>query len=207
MDHDALATTRRSYDRIAARFLEQTRDRSALRVWHDAFAAALPQGGLVADVGSGPGCDAAELRKRGLRVVCADLSLGMLRAGLEEFPGARVQADARGLPFADGALDGVWANASLLHLGPDEAARALREIRRALRPAGAAHVSLKQGRGASLDSERYGEPRFFQYWDGAALDAALAAAGLRVARAGLDETPRATWLVRLVTRERPGGRG
>lgn len=193
---ERIERTRRSYDRVAGRFLENTRDRSAVSPWLERFAERLGPGARVLDVGSGPGCDSAELRRLGLRPVSLDLSLGMLRTGLAELPGAKVQADARRLPVSERAVDGVWANASLLHLAPAEAAAALREARRVLRPRGLLHLSVKSGTGSEWESERYGEPRWFQYWGAAELDALLAEAGFEVVASWASSTPRADWLVR-----------
>ena len=112
---DHVVRTRHTYDSVASDFLANTRDRSVIREWLDRFARLLSAQALVLDVGSGPGCDSVELRKRGLRTISVDLSLGMLRAGLREFPGPRVQADVRALPFPSASVAGVWANACLLH--------------------------------------------------------------------------------------------
>lgn len=161
---DQTTVTRRTYDRVAGRFLQNTRDRSAMRPRIDGFAASLPAEALVLDLGAGPGCDSAELRARGLCVVSTDLSLGMLRAGLARYPGPRVQADLRQLPFSDACVPGVWANACLLHLSPDGAVAALHEIRRVLSTGGVVHISVKFGTGGEWESDRYGEPRWFQYW-------------------------------------------
>jgi ubiquinone/menaquinone biosynthesis C-methylase UbiE len=154
---------------------------------------------LVLDLGAGPGCDSEELRKRGLEAVSVDLSLGMLRAGVREFPGPRVQSDLRRLPFPSCSVYGVWANASLLHLSKAEASSALREIRRVLRPSGVLHVSVKRGSGAEWESERYGRPRWFQYWSEPELDAALQAVGFDVNAAWVDKTTLDTWLIRLAS--------
>lgn len=83
-------------------------------------------GQQLLDVGSGPGQYHAALR--GIRVVSLDLSLGML----ERARGARVQADAQALPFADGSFDRVMANHVLYHLS--DMGRGLRELRRVARP-------------------------------------------------------------------------
>jgi len=197
---DRITRTRATYDAIADRFLERSRDRSSMHAKLDRFAAALPPAALVLDVGAGPGFDSMQLRARGLRAIVVDLSIGMLRAGLRDFPGERVQADARRLPFCSASARGVWANASLLHLSPSEVAMALGEMHRVLSAGGVLHVSVKQGDGAGWKSDRYGEPRWFQYWTESQLDAALRAAGFRSEGAWLDETPRASWLVRLVRR-------
>ena len=161
MDESSLRT-RETYDAIGARFIENARNRARTGPWLDRFAAGLSPGSIVVDVGAGPGMDAEALRQRGLRVVGIDFSMGMLRSGVAEFPGARVQGDARRLPFASGVASGVWANASLLHLKSADAAPALREARRILRPGGLLHVSLKHGTGSETETARYGLPRFFQ---------------------------------------------
>ena len=196
---DPVSRTRDTYDAIATEFLRNTRDRSELRGWLDRFASSLPAGVLVLDLGAGPGCDSEELRKRGLEAVSVDLSLGMLRAGVREFPGPRVQSDLRRLPFPSCSVYGVWANASLLHLSKAEASSALREIRRVIRPSGVLHVSVKRGSGAEWESERYGRPRWFQYWSEPELDAALQAVGFDVNAAWVDKTTLDTWLIRLAS--------
>jgi ubiquinone/menaquinone biosynthesis C-methylase UbiE len=194
--NERVGRTRQTYDRIAARFLENTRDRSVMSPWLERFARWLPAGATVVDLGAGPGCDSAELRRLGLRPIALDLSLGMLRAGLREFPGPRVQADARRLPLRDGSVAGVWANASLLHLSPEETIAAMLEVRRVLSAPGLLHVSVKSGSGAAWESERYGEPRWFQYWSGEQLDVLLTMAGFQVVGSWSNSTPRADWLVR-----------
>lgn len=188
--------TRRSYDEVAEPFLESTRDRSVVARWLDAFAGRLGSGAPVLDLGAGPGADSAALGRLGLRPVCLDLSLGMLRAGAAEFPGPRVQGDARRLPLRSGCVHGVWANASLLHLPPDEAAQALRESGRVLWSRGLLHVSVKSGEGSEWESRRYGAPRWFQYWSAADLDALLADTDFEVVDSWANSTPRADWLVR-----------
>jgi ubiquinone/menaquinone biosynthesis C-methylase UbiE len=199
---DRVSKTHDTYDAIAAQFLQNARDRSVMHGWLDRFASSLPAGTLVLDLGAGPGVDSAELRKRGFEAISVDLSLGMLRSGVGEFPGPRVQSDLRCLPFPSHSVWGVWASASLLHLSKAEASLALREIRRVLRSSGILYLSVKQGAGTEWESERYGRPRWFQYWSGPELDAALRAAGFCVDAAQVDETTRATWLIRLASVER-----
>jgi SAM-dependent methyltransferase len=190
--------TRATYDAIAERFLERTRDRSGFADQFDRFAAHVGPGGLVLDVGAGPGGDAAELRRRGLRAVALDLSLGMLRSGRRDHPGPRVQADMARLPLRAVAA-GLWVNASLLHVERQRVPAVLRELRRVLVAPAILHVSVKLGGGAGWETERYGEahPRWFTYWTPEALDRELAAAGFRILEAAQREGTRDTWLVRL----------
>lgn len=195
-ESDDRGRTQESYDVIAAAFHERTRDSTRGRPWLDRFAAVLRPGSLVADVGSGPGRDTAELRARGLRAFCLDRSIGMLRAGLGEFPAERIRADVRALPLRSASVDGVWANASLLHLSADDLSSALREIRRVIVATGQLHLSVKHGDGVEWESEQYDRPRFFQYWRGADLDAALHESGFAICASAFEPSRTADWLIR-----------
>jgi len=193
--------TTQSYDLVAAEYLETTRDFSRGLEWVERFAAAVAPGALVADLGSGPGRDTFRPRAHGLDAFCLDLSLGMLRAGREEYPASRVQASMLRLPLRSASLAGVWANASLLHLSIAELRRALNEIHRVLAPAGHVHLTVKLGEGSEWETTRYDEPRWFQYWTGADLDRELHDAGFAPVHASEEDSTSSTWLVRLCRAE------
>lgn len=185
-----------SYDSVARTFLETTRDRGLDEAWLRSFASDLAPGARVIDLGSGPGRDAVALRDLGLRPICLDLSIGMLRAGFDEYPCARIQADYCLLPLRASSVAGIWANASLLHVPPRDLALAFDEISRVLEPRGQLFLSLKQGIGDEVESARYGRPRWFQYWSAADLDHAIEHAGFEIHASSEDRTPTNTWLVR-----------
>jgi SAM-dependent methyltransferase len=187
----------RTYDEVAREYLENTSARSRLDVYRRRFAERLATRALVLDVGCGPGGDSLELRALGLGVVGLDLSLGMLRATPLARRGPRVQADMLELPVADARVDGVWANACLLHLAPELFARALAELHRVLVPGGIVYCSVKAGDGGAWETERYGRPRWFWYWSAPELDAAWAEAGFRTLGAWEMET-RERWHMRLL---------
>lgn len=95
----------------------------------------------VLELGCGPGHfwrETRDLRPPAWRVVCTDLSPGMVaeaRRELNSEAGLRfAAADAQALPFPDGCFDLVLANFMLYHV-PDRP-RALAEVRRVLRPGG-----------------------------------------------------------------------
>jgi SAM-dependent methyltransferase len=195
---DRLERTRRSYDRLATRYRERRRDRSAMVGFIDAFASVLDSGARIVDVGCGPGFDAAELRSRGFRVIALDRSWGMLRAGVEEWPGPRVQADMRALPLSAG-IDGLWVSASMLHVERADAPATLAGFRRALMPGGRLFLLLKAGEGAGWDEKPYGvdAPRWFTYWGEDEIDAALEAAGFEVERLANHLPNEQPWIARI----------
>jgi ubiquinone/menaquinone biosynthesis C-methylase UbiE len=195
---DPVARTRATYDAIAEDFRDRTSGRSWQAALFDRFAARVGSGGLVLDVGAGPGADSAELRCRGLRVIALDLSLGMLRSGERAYPGARVQADMAALPLRSVA-DGLWVNASLLHVERASVPSVLAELRRVLHASGTLHLSVKQGSHDGWETARYGSqhPRWFTYWTPETLDAALVGAGFRILEAESRQGSLDLWLVRL----------
>lgn len=112
--------------------------------------AAGPREQLLVDVGTGSGEVAEGLARRAaaagrrVRVVGVDRKLAHLLAGGRERPRHfRVVADARALPFADGALD--WSLSTLFFHHFDAAGnrRVVAEMRRVARR-GAAIVDLRQ---------------------------------------------------------------
>jgi SAM-dependent methyltransferase len=89
----------------------------------------------VIDVGRGSGAYEPALRRRAGRTVGLDLSMGMLESA-SAGPSALVVGDAQHLPVAAETFD-VGLAAHMLYHVPD-IDRALRELRRVLRPGGAA---------------------------------------------------------------------
>jgi SAM-dependent methyltransferase len=129
------------YDTLVGSALDGFYDRVAEEV-----AEAMP-GGRLLEVGSGPGRLAVRLVRSapGLIVTGVDLSEEMVglanrRAEKAELAGrARfVVGDVGSLPFADASFDGVVSMLSLHHW-PD-AARALAELHRVLKPGGEARI-------------------------------------------------------------------
>ncbi len=118
------------------------------------FAARLAPGARVLDLGSGSGRDLAMLRELGLDPVGLDLSFGLATRAreLSGFPVA--VADMRALPFRSESFGGIWASASLLHLGREEVGGALEGCRRVLKAGGLLFASLKIGSGEQVERDR-----------------------------------------------------
>lgn len=146
--------------------------------WQGRFAALVGTGGTVLELGSGPGRDAERLESLGLRVLRSDATpafVERLRALGHEVLDVDIRSDPLPAP-----LDGVFANAVLLHLHRDTLPSVLFRIGGALRPGGILATSLKEGDGEEWHDRTLGAPRYFTYWREVPLRAALVAAGFEI---------------------------
>ncbi|MCP5036738.1 MAG: class I SAM-dependent methyltransferase [Rhodobacteraceae bacterium] len=141
----------------------------------NAFAAALPQGGRVLDLGCGPGFYAAALAKQGFLVDALDASSEMVALACKQ-PGVT----ARQAGFDDvteaALYDGIWANFSLLHTPRNEFPGHLARLKRAGKPGVVLHLGMKLGRDEGTD--RLG--RFYTYYSEEELENQLRDAGFAI---------------------------
>ncbi len=190
--------SRQSYDAIAASYDEAIGDELNSKPLDRALLAALVErcsGGVVADLGCGPGHVAAELARGGVVALGVDLSPGMCRRALGRgVPSAA--GDLVDLPLADSSLAGLVCWYALIHLTEEERAVAYDEMARVLAPGGTALVAFHTG-----DAEaRPGDCRRLESWMGEPVElsfyfldpareiAAAEGAGLRLT-ARLDRLP------------------
>lgn len=137
-----------------------------------AFAKATGIGKKVLDVGCAAGRDSKILSNLGLSVTGVDLSKSLLRIARENCPEITfVHANFLNLPFAKESFDGIWANASLLHLEEFfQVEQAAREFNRVLKKGGILHIFVKQQSGeekTSVVSDQISHhERFFRWFTG-----------------------------------------
>lgn len=204
---DVVATTRETYDAIAGAYAVANAELpTSVTDALDRFVAELPAGARVADIGCGPGRDLAALRKRGLRAVGFDLSRGMLRAGGQS--GVAIADMTRRLPVVDGALDGIWCAAALLHVPRDRAPATIGGFAAALRVGGVLHLSVAEGAGEGFEQDPYvaSGDRWFVRHDEPSLAKTLGEHSFAI----LDvqrSVSRRVWLTILALREPTGGAG
>lgn len=102
------------------------------------------------ELGCGGGRDAAAMVAMGFDVDATDGTPAFV-----ELASARLPRPARLMRFdqldADGAYDGVWANASLLHVPWPALPDVLAAVHRALKPGGWHAASFKSGDGGGRD--------------------------------------------------------
>ena len=168
---------RRVADRLACRgqwYLPETRAFFACRAttWDTKFGddrpryaaaiadALIPAGGVVIDIGCGTGRALESLRHAvgpAGGVIAIDVTPEMLSQANQasrEASAARVLADARRLPLADGCADAVFAAGLISHLPDTDAG--LRELARVTRPGGQLILFHPSGRAAL--AARHGRP-------------------------------------------------
>lgn len=178
---DPVGETQETYDLITAEYARQNAAAWSNLADHiRILTASLPPGGVVADIGCGPGRDIALIRARGFRVIGIDRSLGQLRTN-----GVRgvAQADMRQLPLRAGSADAVWCQAALLHIPRPAVPAVLAEFARAVRPGGGLYLSVAEGDGEGFQvASKYGSNRrrWFTLHREQGLTAMLAGAGFAV---------------------------
>ena len=162
MSEDA-SRTRESYDELAATYTERIftelagkpLDRHLL----NRLAEDVRGHGLVADLGCGPGHVARYLHDQGVRMLGIDLSPRMIDSARQRSPDIEFRVgDMRALDLPDGALAGIVAFYSLIHIGEPEMGATLRELRRVLAPGGLLLVAFHIGEETVHRDELWGHP-------------------------------------------------
>lgn len=141
--------------------------------WLERFAAMIPTGGHVLDLGCGGGWAAAWFRDQGYDVTAIDGSAGLAAAARRDY-GLDVRV-ARFEDLSDEAVyDGVWAHFSLLHAPRADLPGHLSRVSRALKPGGALLLGLKGGKD---DEATDALGRFYSYYSCESIETFLRDAG------------------------------
>jgi SAM-dependent methyltransferase len=152
MTESWLADARVSYDTDAVGYADKVRglldDNPYLRASLALFAELVSDagGGLVADVGCGPGYVTHHLRDLGVDAFGIDLSPEMIAIAKRDYPGVRFEVGTMtDLDLADNSVAGVLAFWSVIHV-PDHAVPGVfAQFGRVLRPGGPLLVGFHVG--------------------------------------------------------------
>ena len=140
-------------DNIYAELAAKPFDRAIL----DRFANRVRDHGPVGDFGCGPAQIARYLHDRGVNAFGLDLSAGMLGQAQRLNPDLGfVQSSMLGLGIASGALAGIAAFYSIIHIPRGRIVEALQEMRRTLQPGGACLLAFHLGQEDTNHDEFFG---------------------------------------------------
>ncbi|MFB2561586.1 class I SAM-dependent methyltransferase [Rhizobium sp. IMFF44] len=148
------------------------RERRLPRQRLDAFLDTLPTGAAILELGCGGGQDAAYMLSRGFDVTPTDGSAELAREA-EKFLGKPVRVMRFEALDATEIFDGIWVEASLLHVPRSALPDIFDRILRALKPSGIFHASFKAGEAEGHD--KFG--RYYNYPSAVWLEAMLSAGG------------------------------
>ena len=146
-------TTLSWYRENAIQYAEETRNSLVLdALWE--FLSRMKEGGTILDYGSGSGRDSAYFINKGFSVDSLDGSAEM-KAQAERLFGIKVKlASFLSLEEKD-KYDGIWAQASILHLEEHDLRVALTLIERALKRDSVFYSSFRKGEGDGYENGRW----------------------------------------------------
>lgn len=159
---DFLRSTRDGYDMTAASYAERFHghldDRPFDLAMLDGFAGLLAPQGAIADIGCGTGATSRIFADRGLDVTGIDLSANMIAEARRLNPHLNFRVGSMThLDFADGALDGICAWYSTIHIPDQQLPQVFSEFRRVLRTDGWAMLAFQVGDQPRVFKEMFGE--------------------------------------------------
>ncbi len=146
-----LCATRAAYDSIAADYAERFRGELAGkpldRALFSAFAELVRAAGRpVADIGCGPGHVTAHLHSLGLNAFGIDLSPEMVALARRSYRGLSFdQGSMTALDLPDGALGGIVAMYSIIHIPPERRPQVFAEFHRAMASGGHLMLAFQAG--------------------------------------------------------------
>jgi SAM-dependent methyltransferase len=176
-----------SPEQITIAEYQSTADSFRVGTWdHDvsqnrqALVAAMPRNpGTILDLGCGPGRDLVAFSQQGHRAIGLDATPAFVEMA-QQASGCEVwQQSFLNLNLPSQTFDGIFANASLLHVPSSDIVRVLKDLYQALVPKGAIALSMVRGTGEGLVPRSSGY-RFVSAWEYDTLAPCLEEVGLQI---------------------------
>jgi cyclopropane fatty-acyl-phospholipid synthase-like methyltransferase len=175
-----------AYDRIAERWVRERVLLERENTYFDRFAAMMPRGGSVLDLGCGAGVWARMFLDRGFRVTGVDASSEMLELARSRCPEAElIHADMTGVDLS-GRFDGIVAWDSAFHLPRRLHAALYRSFHQWLEPGGTLLLSVG-GSGGEFTAPMLGETFFYGAFEPEEAERMLREAGFTVRLREVDD--------------------
>jgi SAM-dependent methyltransferase len=142
------------YDKNAEDFLKRTIN-VAMSSMYEKFLKHISSESEILDAGCGTGRDAKHFKSLGYEVTAFDPSVEMVRISTEVIgqPTLQMRFQDVGYDF-ESKFDGIWANASLLHVPYREMKEVLALLYLSLKPGGILYASFKYGIGERVVGDR-----------------------------------------------------
>lgn len=131
------------YDRHAKEYFQNT-VQADMSETCDRFLKYVKAGGKIVDLGAGSGRDIAYFKDKGFQVEGIDASDEMCRLA-SKYTGIDIQCQKIQDWNPSEIYNGIWANASLLHITPEEFENFLLRVESYLSDFGVLYVSMKSG--------------------------------------------------------------
>lgn len=141
------------YDEHAKEYFQRTLDIDLSHLY-ERFLKHIPPGGHILDAGSGSGRDTLYFLKKGYDVTAFDASKELATLSSEITGQNTLHLRFQEIDFRN-AFDGIWANASLLHVPPSEIDDVIARLSRALKIGGVLFASFKRGEEDYTEGDRY----------------------------------------------------
>jgi SAM-dependent methyltransferase len=141
------------YNSHSEEYYENTININMQEFW-DRFTQLLPDGGSVLDLGCGSGRDSAYFISQGFDVTALDGSKELCHLA-----SIHIGQEVLNLKFSeidfDEVFDGIWANASLLHVPRIEMESVLSKVIKSMKVDGILYMSFRYGDGEEMEDGRY----------------------------------------------------
>jgi len=167
------------YQATAASFREGTWEHDVSQNL-DALVAAMPRNpGKILDVGCGPGRDLIAFKRQGHTVIGVDATPAFVEMA-QQVSGCEVwQQSFLSLDLPPETFDGIFANASLIHVPRADMVRVLKDLLRALVASGAMVMSMCRGDGEGYSARPTGY-RYVVAWEYETLAPCVEQAGFEI---------------------------
>lgn len=201
---------RDTYDRIADDWARDHQEDTWWREGTTYFASLLATSARVLDAGCGSGQKARFFQDLGMQVIGIDFSAKLLEIARRTSPDSEFRLlDLRDIGSMSESFDGVFAQASLLHIPKSETFAVLEGMASRLAPDGLLYVAVKSQREGSPEEEiltesdyGYDYQRFFSYHSLEELRSHLDRLGLSLVHTDIPQaTSRGDW-IQLIARPR-----